>query len=53
MAGDPDALAWLRVVDVRDLKRVIDRLRVSGNVTGTKTMILLGGPNHLDSAAPV
>ena len=53
LAGDPDALAWLRVADVRDLKRVIDRLRVSGNVTGTKTMIVLGGPNHLDSAAPV
>lgn len=46
MAGDPDALAWLRVADVRDLKRVIDRLRVAGNVTGTKTMIVLGGPGR-------
>jgi DNA-binding Lrp family transcriptional regulator len=46
MAGDPDALAWLRVADVRDLKRVIDRLRQAGNLTGTKTMIVLGGPNH-------
>ena len=43
MAGDPDALAWLRVADVRDLKRVIDRLRQVGNVTGTKTMMVLGG----------
>jgi Lrp/AsnC family leucine-responsive transcriptional regulator len=42
MAGDPDALAWLRVRDVHDLKRVIDRLRSSGNVTGTKTMMVLG-----------
>ena len=49
MAGDPDALAWLRVADVRDLKRVIDSLRQAGNVTGTKTMIVLGGPNHTDS----
>lgn len=50
MAGDPDALAWLRVADVRDLKRVIDRLRQAGNVTGTKSMIVLGGPNHTESA---
>ena len=41
-AGDPDALAWLRVADVRDLKRVIDQLRQAGHVTGTKTMIVLG-----------
>lgn len=44
MAGDPDALAWLRVRDVHDLKRVIDQLRQSGNVIGTKTMMVLGGP---------
>lgn len=41
-AGDPDALVWLRVKDVRDLKRVIDQLRSSGKVTGTKTMMVLG-----------
>jgi Lrp/AsnC family transcriptional regulator, leucine-responsive regulatory protein len=52
MAGDPDALAWLRVADVRDLKRVIDRLRRAGNVTGTKTMIVLGGPNHTEPPEP-
>lgn len=45
MAGDPDALAWLRVRDVGDLKRVIDRLRASGNVAGTKTMMVLGASN--------
>lgn len=44
LAGDPDALAWLRVQDVQDLKRVIDRLRENGNVVGTKTMMVLGGP---------
>ena len=42
VAGDPDALAWIRVKDVRDLKRVIDRLRNSGKITGTKTMMVLG-----------
>lgn len=42
IAGDPDALAWVRVRDVSDLKRVIDRLRRSGPVTGTKTLMVLG-----------
>jgi Lrp/AsnC family transcriptional regulator, leucine-responsive regulatory protein len=41
-AGDPDALAWIRVRDVEDLKRVIDLLRRSGRVTGTKTLMVLG-----------
>jgi len=40
-AGDPDALVWLRVKDVRDLTRVIDILRRTGRVTGTKTMMVL------------
>jgi Lrp/AsnC family leucine-responsive transcriptional regulator len=42
VAGDPDALAWIRVHDVEDLKRVIDRVRATGRVTGTKTMMVLG-----------
>ena len=41
-AGDPDALALLRVRDVEDLKRVIDRLRSTGTVVGTKTLMVLG-----------
>lgn len=41
-AGDPDALALLRVRDVDDLKRVIDRLRSTGTVVGTKTLMVLG-----------
>lgn len=41
VAGDPDALAWIRTSDVQDLKRVIDRLRSSGKVTGTKTLMVL------------
>jgi Lrp/AsnC family transcriptional regulator, leucine-responsive regulatory protein len=42
IAGDPDALAWVRVQDVTHLKQVIDRLRSSGPVTGTKTLMVLG-----------
>jgi len=41
IAGDPDALVHLRVRDVADLTRVIDLLRRSGRVTGTKTLIVL------------
>lgn len=42
VAGDPDALVRLRVSDLDHLKRVIDRIRRSGRVTGTKTLIVLG-----------
>jgi Lrp/AsnC family leucine-responsive transcriptional regulator len=42
VAGDPDALAWIRVHDVEDLKRVIDRIRATGRVSGTKTLMVLG-----------
>jgi len=41
-AGDPDALVHMRVRDVADLTRVIDLLRRSGKVTGTKTLMVLG-----------
>ncbi len=40
-AGDPDALVWLRVPDVEHLGRVIEQIRRSGRVTGTKTLIVL------------
>ena len=42
VAGDPDAIAWIRVKDVHDLKRVVDQLRSKGHVTGTKTLMVLG-----------
>jgi Lrp/AsnC family transcriptional regulator, leucine-responsive regulatory protein len=42
IAGDPDALVRLRVRDLDHLKRVIDRIRRSGRVTGSKTLIVLG-----------
>lgn len=51
IAGDPDALVRLRVTDLDHLKRVIDSIRRSGNVTGTKTLIVLGstsGPASRD-----
>lgn len=41
-AGDPDALVRVRAADLDHLKRVIDRIRRSGKVTGTKTLIVLG-----------
>jgi Lrp/AsnC family transcriptional regulator, leucine-responsive regulatory protein len=40
-AGDPDALVLIRVQDVADLTRVIDLLRRTGRVTGTKTLMVL------------
>ena len=47
-----DALAWIRVSDVHELKRVIDRLRGSGHVIGTKTLMVLGtsAPNSIPPA---
>jgi Lrp/AsnC family leucine-responsive transcriptional regulator len=42
VAGDPDAIALIRVRDVTDLKRVVDLLRSTGHVTGTKTLMVLG-----------
>lgn len=40
-AGDPDALVHMRVRDVGHLTTVVDRLRRSGKVTGTKTLMVL------------
>lgn len=41
-AGDPDALAHIRVRDVSHLTEVIDQIRRRGRVTGTKTLMVLG-----------
>jgi len=41
-AGDPDALVRVRVTDLDHLKRVVDRIRRTRKVTGTKTLIVLG-----------
>jgi Lrp/AsnC family transcriptional regulator, leucine-responsive regulatory protein len=40
-AGDPDALVRIRVEDLAHLKRVVNRLRRSDHVTGTKTLMVL------------
>jgi Lrp/AsnC family leucine-responsive transcriptional regulator len=50
IAGDPDALVHLRVRDVADLTRVIDLLRRSGKVTGTKTLMVLDTRTSPDPA---
>ncbi|MFI5613692.1 Lrp/AsnC family transcriptional regulator [Amycolatopsis sp. FDAARGOS 1241] len=42
VAGDPDALCHIRARDVTHLREVIDAIRVSGGVVGTKTFITLG-----------
>ena len=42
IAGDPDALIQVRARDIAHLQDVIDRLRRSGTVTGTKTLMVLG-----------
>jgi DNA-binding Lrp family transcriptional regulator len=42
IAGDPDALVRLRVANLDHLRQVIDRMRRSGRVAGTKTLIVLG-----------
>ncbi|NUW39550.1 Lrp/AsnC family transcriptional regulator [Nonomuraea rhodomycinica] len=42
IAGDPDALIQIRVRDLGHLQQVIDRLRRAGDVTGTKTLLVLG-----------
>ncbi|MBJ7331561.1 MAG: Lrp/AsnC family transcriptional regulator [Solirubrobacteraceae bacterium] len=42
IAGDPDVLLRLRVEDVAHLQQVVNALRRSGKVTGTKTLMALG-----------
>jgi len=41
IAGDPDALVWLRVRDLAHLQQTIDEMRRSRRVTSTKTLIVL------------
>ncbi|HWC78572.1 MAG TPA: Lrp/AsnC family transcriptional regulator [Pseudonocardiaceae bacterium] len=41
VAGDPDALVWLRVRDMAHLQATIDEIRRHNQVTGTKTLITL------------
>ncbi|MGH2842937.1 MAG: Lrp/AsnC family transcriptional regulator [Solirubrobacteraceae bacterium] len=41
MAGDPDALLRIRVDDLEHLKHVVNLLRRTPRVTGTKTLMVL------------
>jgi len=41
IAGDPDALVRIRVDDVDHLQRVVNKMRRTGKVTATKTLIVL------------
>ncbi len=41
LAGDPDAVVWLRVRDTAHLTQTIDQLRSTGSITGTKTLMVL------------
>lgn len=42
IAGDPDVLIRLRVEDLDHLRWVVERIRQSGKVSGTKTLTVLG-----------
>ncbi|MET0524428.1 MAG: Lrp/AsnC family transcriptional regulator [Nocardioides sp.] len=41
ISGDPDALIHFRVKDVDDLQRVVNAMRRTGKVAGTKTLIVM------------
>jgi Lrp/AsnC family leucine-responsive transcriptional regulator len=41
IAGDPDVILRLRVADVDHLQRVVNALRSTGKVAGTRTLIVL------------
>lgn len=55
IAGDPDALVRIRVDDVDHLQRVVNAMRRTGKVTGTKTLIVMYKWSRLgseDQASP-
>jgi Lrp/AsnC family transcriptional regulator, leucine-responsive regulatory protein len=41
IAGDPDAILRFRVTSVDDLQRVVNAIRKTGIVAGTKTLIVM------------
>lgn len=49
ISGDPDALVRLRVDDVDHLQRVVNSMRRTGKVTGTKTLIVMYTWSRLDA----
>jgi Lrp/AsnC family leucine-responsive transcriptional regulator len=54
IAGDPDLLVRTRVESVEHLKRMVNELRRTGRVTGTKTLMVLDreGDGTTDRARP-
>ncbi|MEU4896481.1 Lrp/AsnC family transcriptional regulator [Streptomyces sp. NPDC044780] len=48
IAGDLDALVHMRVRDINHLQEVIDRLRGTGKVIGTRTLMVLGSWSRED-----
>jgi DNA-binding Lrp family transcriptional regulator len=42
LAGDPDAIVRIRAANIHDLQRVVNQLRTNPQVTGTKTLVVLG-----------
>jgi len=51
IAGDPDALVRLRVENVHHLQRVVNLMRKSGKVAGTKTLIVMAQMGRGSSAS--
>lgn len=41
IAGDPDAVVWLRARDMAHLQRTIDQMRHNERITSSKTLIVL------------
>jgi Lrp/AsnC family transcriptional regulator, leucine-responsive regulatory protein len=54
IAGDPDALVKIVVSDVDHLQRVVNAMRRSGKITGTKTLIVMNAWDRsaLDVSSP-
>lgn len=50
--GDPDVLLRLRVDDVAHLNRVVNALRVSSKISGTKTLVVLDRWSRHGAEAP-
>ncbi|MFI5800383.1 Lrp/AsnC family transcriptional regulator [Streptomyces sp. NPDC051677] len=52
IAGDPDALVRIRVDNVQHLQQVVDGLRRTGRVVGTKTLVVLSSWRRGDGTVP-
>lgn len=50
IAGDPDALVRIRVTDVDHLQRVVNAMRRTGKLTGTKTLIVMHTWSRVEDA---